>query len=91
MNMIKHNIKTLPSDKLMNQSLSVKIESQAKLKEWLADPLTKKNHIDCKGRAMTKGLSEFKKLYDVKEYFIVCQPQTAHYKDDSIEISYRAK
>lgn len=62
---------------------------QKTIDEWVADPRTKKGHLDCKHRSLAAGLKEFRALNDVMEYFITYHDQTKNWKDDSVEIFYR--
>jgi hypothetical protein len=84
--MIKHNIKSITADKKLNESLSAMIAVQAPLKTWLATAKT--GYVDCKRRSLASGLSEFKKLYNVKEFYMQYPEQNNNWKDDSIEIKY---
>jgi hypothetical protein len=59
------------------------------IEEWVADPRTKKSHIDCKHMSLASCLKEFRSLNNVKEYFITYHDQNENWKDDSIEIWYR--
>lgn len=89
--MIKHNIKTIMSDKQLNSGLGKVITASPAIKAWKEDKTTKTGHVDCKRRSLTTGLSEFKKLYDVSEFFMLYRPETQFFKDDSVEIFYRQK
>lgn len=89
--MIKHNIKTIMTDKQLNGSLSNVIAASPAIKAWKVDPATKIGHVDCKRRSFATGLNEFKKLYDVSEFFILYRQETKFFKDDSVEIFYRQK
>jgi hypothetical protein len=89
--MINHNIKSLPPAKKLMESLQTHIDSQVAIKAWLNDPRTKKGDVNCKRRSLARGLAEFKKLYDVSEFWMSYPAQTDNWKDDSIEIHYRKK
>ena len=89
--MIKHNIKSILSDKQLNGSLGNVISASPAIKAWKSDPATLKGHVDCKCRSFKVGLSEFKKTYDVSEFFMLYRQGTQFFKDDSVEIFYRQK
>jgi len=89
--MIKHNIKSisLPSDKEVNRNFSATIEFNGGIKEWVK--AAKKGIVFCKGRTLASGLREFKKLNNVKEFYMQYKNQTANYKDDVLDIHYTTK
>lgn len=90
--MINHNIKSLPTAKVMNgNNLSIVIEAEPLLKAWLVSPDTKTGWLGCKRRSVASALKEFKSLYDVTEFFMKYQEQTEFWSDDSLEIHYRQK
>ena len=89
--MIVHNIKGITSPLAAESNFGRKIELNNEVKAWKSQNEVKTGYLSCKRRSWKVALREFKKLYNVKEFFIACPDQTANWSDDSITISYTTK
>jgi len=84
--MIVHNIKNVTPASLADAVFGRKLELMQEIKPWKEK--ASQGWLDCRHKTWKIALREFKKLNNVKEYFIQCPDQTAKYPDDSIRIYY---
>ena len=94
---ISHNIKSIPLDGplMINSNLGRKLEAMKAVKPWMETANI--GYLDTKGknggtnRKVETAINRFKKLYNVKEYWIQYPDQSPNWSDDSLKIFYTTK
>jgi hypothetical protein len=94
---IAHNIKSIPLDSplLINSSMGRKIDACRSVLTW--KETAKIGYLDTKGknggtnRKVETAINRFKKLYNVKEYWVQYPDQGPNWSDDSVKIYYTTK
>lgn len=87
---IKHNIKALPTPteilRMKEHHFGRYIDFSKQLKDWRSQPCVKRTTISQKRKSLTAAISEFRDLYNVKEYYA-----SFGKNDDSFEVYYIEK
>jgi len=82
-------INSLDTNEFFKQSFGRSMGDWRKAQQFVADPSTKKDYVDAKGKPTMASVKKWVKDMNPSEFYAKWQKDSSSWKDDSVEIFYK--